>query len=166
MKFTGDSVSLGSASGDCDRRLTTLRSVNTPSADETYFRFADRRRARFWRREQSSLCSLIPDGAVTEAPSDPEVLQRSTRTLTPYSIGWREQKSEVDESLLDTRGVFDFIQIELFRPRNRIDWLRDRDRRLPRFGGHQRRRLFIGCRRNGKQLNIVRLLDYRRSRGG
>jgi len=90
MKLTFDADSLSSTCGDCDRRFATLGNINTPTSKEIEFGFTGGRSVRFRCRKQSSLCSLVPDGAVSEALSYPEVLQRSTRALTPNSIGFRE----------------------------------------------------------------------------
>jgi hypothetical protein len=54
------------------------------------------------------LCSFIPGVALAKTISSPELLQRSTRVLTPNSISLAEQKTEIDQSLLDLLGIFDF----------------------------------------------------------
>jgi hypothetical protein len=54
------------------------------------------------------LCSFIPDVALAKTISSPELLQRSTRALTPTSISRAEQKAEINQSLLDLLGIFDF----------------------------------------------------------
>jgi hypothetical protein len=61
------------------------------------------------------LCSFIPDVALAETISSPELLQRSTRALTPTSISRAEQKAEINQSLLDLLGIFDFAKVEQLR---------------------------------------------------
>src|SRR6266516_4673130 len=118
MKFTCGAKSLGSARRDCDRGIPTLSNVNTPSTNETDARCLGN--LRVWRSKQPFLCSFIPDVALAKTISSPELLQRSTRALTPTSISRAEQKAEINQSLLNLLGIFDFPKVQQLRSANCI----------------------------------------------
>jgi hypothetical protein len=75
---------------------------------------------RVWRSKQPFLCSFIPGIALANTISSPELLQRSTRALTPTSISRAEQKTEINQSLLYLLGIFDFAKVEQLRSANCI----------------------------------------------
>jgi hypothetical protein len=52
-------------------------------------------------------------------------LQRSTRALTPTPISRAEQKTEINQSLLDLLGIFDFAKVEQLRSANRMGRIYD-----------------------------------------
>src|SRR6266568_1230612 len=84
MKFTCRAKGLGSARRDFDRGLATFSKVNIPSTNETDVRCIGD--LRVWCSKQPFLCSFVPGVALANAISSPELLQRSTRALTPKSI--------------------------------------------------------------------------------
>jgi hypothetical protein len=78
-KFTCSAESLGSLRGDCERQLTTLSNVNTPSTIETDVGCACS--VRVWRK-QPLLCTFVPGVVIAKAISNFELLQRATLTFT------------------------------------------------------------------------------------
>src|SRR5262249_16677058 len=126
MKFTCGTIGLGSARRDRDRGLATFGNVNTPSTDETDVGCIGS--LRVWCAKQPFLCSFVPGVALANAVSSLELLQRSTRPLTPNSISGVVSKSAINESLLHTLGIFDVAKIQLLQGGNCIDRLWDRDR--------------------------------------
>jgi hypothetical protein len=57
-----------------------------------------------------------------------ELLQRSTRALTPNSISRAEQKTEINQSVLDPLGIFGFAKVEQLRSASCIDCVYDTGR--------------------------------------
>jgi hypothetical protein len=76
MKFTCGAKSLGSASGDGKRRLTTLSNVSTPSTNEISVSCVGS--VRVWRRKQALLRNFVPGVAVANTIGNPKVFQRSS----------------------------------------------------------------------------------------
>jgi hypothetical protein len=118
MKFTRGAKALSSARRNCDRGIPTFSNVDTPSTNEADLRFIGG--LRVWRSKQQFLRRFVPGIAVANTISSPELLQRSTRALTPSAISRAEQKAEINQSLLDLLGIFDFPKVEQLRSANRI----------------------------------------------